>query len=443
MNAKTLYTLVAVAVLALIAVFAINRSNRPESDISDQAKPLLSQLHGHVNDVSAITLTGADNKVLATLKRGSDGWSVAEKSGYPADLAKIREFLLKLDAATLIEVKTSNPKHYADLGVGDVEKCGQGRPPSDSGDQGGSQKCGILVDITGLTQPLKLIVGNFNGAGGGGTFVRLEGQEQSWLAKGNLSVAKNIADWEKRDLADIAASRLKSVTLTNPDGKVLKVYKEQSADSNFKVADVPKGRETSSEFAANGLGSTLATLKADDVFAAKDAVPADKVYKAEYAAFDGLVVEAIGWTKDGKDYAQFTAKLDTAAAGAQIASAQAKAKSDYDAAVLAANKAAMDDKSTADKQAAAKVTAAGEVAKPLPVSDPTRDRQDKLDALNKEVAELNKTFAGWSYVLPNFTFSNISKSMDDMLKPLEAKKPETKDANKPAAAKPPAKPAGK
>lgn len=421
MNAKTLYTLIAVAVLALIAAFAINRSNRPESDVADQAKPLLPQLHGHVNDVSAITLTGADNKVLVTLKRGSDGWTVAEKSGYPADLAKVREFLLKLDAATLLEVKTSNPKHYADLGVTDVSD---------------KDAKGILVDISGLAQPLKIIVGNFNGAGGGGTFVRMQGQEQSLLANGNLSVAKNIADWEKRDLADIASNRLKSVTLTNPDGKVLKVYKEQSGDSNFKVADVPKGRETSSEFAANGLGSTLAGLKADDVFAAKDAVPADKVYKAEYATFDGLVVDATGWTRDGKDYAQFTARLDAAAADAQIASAQAKAKSDYDTAVLAANKAGADDKSNAAKTAA-------EVAKPPAVIDPAKDRQDKLDALNKEVAELNKTFAGWSFVLPSFTFGNLTKGMDDMLKPLETKKPDAKDANKPATAKPPAKPAGK
>ena len=276
MNAKTLYTLIAVAVLALIVAIVINSSNKPQSDVSDQAKPLLPALHDHVNDVTAITLTGADSKVLVTLKRGGDGWSVAEKSGYPADLSKIREFLLKLDAATLIEAKTSNPKYYADLGVDDVKD---------------KDAKGVLVDIAGLDKPLKLIVGNYNGAGGGGTFVRLDGQDESWLTKGNLSVDKNIADWEKRDLTDIPDARLKSIVLTAADAKVLKVYKEHAGDANFKVADVPKGRETSSEFAANGLGSTLAGLKADDAFAVKDVAPAEKVYKAEYSTFDGLVVD--------------------------------------------------------------------------------------------------------------------------------------------------------
>jgi hypothetical protein len=426
MNAKTLYILAGVAALALAAAVAINVSNRPESDVSEQATALLPQLHDHVNDVSAITLTGADNKVLATLKRGSDGWNVAEKSGYPADLAKIREFLLKLDAATIVEAKTSNPRLYADLGVNDVKD---------------KDAKGMLVELSGLAQPVRIIVGNFNGAGGGGTFVRRDGEAQSLLVKGNISVTKNIADWEKRDLADIASSRLKTVALTGPDGKVLKVSKEQPGDANFKVADVPKGRETSSEFAANSLGSTLAALKADDALAAKEAAPGDKVYKAEYLTFDGLAVDIAAWDKDGKDYAQLSAKLDSAAADAAITAEQAKARTDYEAAVAAAAKKAAADKQTVDKQAGANGASTPEVPKPLSVSDAAKDRQDRLDALNKEVEALNKTFAGWTFVLPSFKFADITKTMDDMLKPLEQKKADAKGAEKPAATKPPAKPA--
>ena len=65
------------------------------------------------------------------------------------------------------------------------------------------------------------------------------------------------------------------------------MYKEQAGDANFKVADVPKGREVSSDFVANALASTLSALHADDVYPAKDMPPGDKVYKADYVAFDG------------------------------------------------------------------------------------------------------------------------------------------------------------
>lgn len=409
MKTRTLYILIAAAVLALIVAVVINHSSAPVSGVSEQAKPLVPGLKEHVNDVSGITVTGAGNKTLLTLRREKDGWVIAEKSNYPVDMAKVREFLLKLSQATLLEQKTSNPKRYAELGVDDVKE---------------SDAKGVLVDIAGLPQPTKLIIGNYNGGGGGGTFVRRDGDTQSWLSNENLTVAKNAADWEKRDLTDIAANRVRSVTLTSSDGKTLKVYKDQVADSNFKIADVPKGREASSEFAANSLGSVLANLRADDVAAAKDVPVADKPSKAQYVTFDGLQLDATIWQKDNKDYAQFSASLDTAAANAGIDKAQAKAKTDYDAAV-AANKTSADAKTeTADAKSV-------EPPKPLAVTDPTKDRQEKLDALNGEVASLNKTFAGWTFVLPTFKYADMTKSIDDMLKPLDTKKPDTKDGKSP------------
>lgn len=437
MNIKTLYGLIAAAAIALIAAWWINSAQTPISESAEQTRTLLPGFRDQVNDVNVVTFTGADNKVLATLKRGSDGWTVAEKSGYPVDVAKLREFLLKLADATVQEQKTSNPKLYADLGVEDVSS---------------KDAKGVLVTLEGPKQPVKLIVGNFNGAGGGGTFVRREGEAQSLLVKGNLTVDKTLADWERKDLADIAAARIHQVTISKPDGKALKVYKDQPGDANFKVADVPKGREVSSDFVANPIGAFLSGLKADDVLAGKDTTPPDKdVYKVTYSTFDGVVVEGTAWVKDGKDYAQFRASLDNAAAEAHVAADEAKAKADYDTAVqAAAAKAAVDNKPGDDKKGGEKAaaTAPADVAKPLAVSDPAKDKAERLKALNDEVAALNKAFAGWTFVLPNYKFSNIDKGIDDMLKAVEDKKPAGKEPAKPAAkpgakAEPAAKPAAK
>ena len=430
MNAKTLYSLIVAAVVALFAAWWISSAQKPVTESVEQMKTLLPGFREQVNDVNAITFSGAENKVLATLKRGSDGWTIAEKSGYPADVAKLREFLLKLADASVLELKTSSPKHYAELGVSDVTD-------KDAG--------GVLVTLDGLKQPLKLIIGNYNGAGGGGTFVRREGEAQSLLVKGNLTVDKTVAGWERKDIADIAATRLKQVIVTNPEGKVLKVYKEQPGDANFKVADVPKGREVSSDFVANTLASTLSGLHGDDVYAAKDMPPGDKLYKADYVAFDGLDVNMVAWVKDGKDYAQFTAALDNAAATAHVEADQAKAQADYEAASQAGKAATKavdggDKKSDANASADPTAKAAAEPVAPLAVTDPAKDKAERMKVLNDEVTILNKTFSGWTFVLPNFKFSNIDKSMDDMLMPLEQKKPDAKDG-KPASGKPPAMPA--
>jgi len=424
MNAKTLYALIGAAVLALIAAWWINSTQKPASESPESTRVLLPGFRDQVNDVNTITFTGADSKVFATLKRGSNGWTIADKAGYPADVAKLREFLLKLADATVVEQKTSNPKRYGELGLSDVKE---------------KDASGVLVTLDGPKQPVRLIVGNFNGGGGGGTFVRRDGEAQALLVKGNLSVDKTVAAWEKKDLADIPANRIRQVTLTNPDGKVLKVYKDQAGDANFKVADVPKGREVSSEFVANTLGAALAGLKADDALPAKDAAPEGKVYKANYVAFDGVSVDATAWAKDGKDYAQFSASLDNAAAAAYIDTDQARAKAEFESFAEAANKKPADEKPAGTTDAAGAKPAA-EVPKPLAVSDPAKDKAERVKTLSDEVASLNKSFSGWTFVLPNYKFGSFDKSMDDMLKPIE-KKPDAKDAKAPV--KPAAKPAPK
>ena len=70
----------------------------------------------------------------------------------------------------------------------------------------------------------------------------------------------------------------------------------------------------------------------------------------------------------------WTLDLDEAAANAFIDADQAKAKAEYEAAVDAANKKVADEKSTTGAQAKANAQAASDVAKPLAVSDPAKDR---------------------------------------------------------------------
>jgi hypothetical protein len=408
MNQKTLIGLASAALVAIVAAIAINHANAPRSENAGEASTYLApELRDHVNDVSKIIVTGADNKTLATLERGANGWSLAEKGGYPADTGKLREFLLKLADAKKVEQKTSNKDKYAALGVDDVSA---------------KDAKGLQVELDGLAPPLKLIVGSSNPRGGG-TFVRRAGDAQSWLVSGALTLEKNPADWLKKDLADIAADRIASVAIARADGKSVRVAKDAEGDANFKLADVPKGREPGAEFTLNGLASTLAGLRFDDVVSAKDAMPDDKVLKAHYAAFDGLVVDATAWEKEGKDHAQFVASVDATQADKGIAGAQAKAKSEFDA--VAATK----------PDATAKDAKADAPIKPLAVSDPVKDRENRLAALNKEVAALNTQFNGWTFVIPAYKYANINKSIDDLLKPLEEKKP-AEPAKKGIVAKP-------
>lgn len=400
MSQKTLIGLVVAALIAIVVAVVLNQRSQPLSEGGARAAELAPQLRDHVNDVNRLVVTGAENKVVATLERGAGGWTLAERGGYAVDTGKLREFLLKLSEATLVEQKTANKDKYAALGVEDVDA---------------KDAKGFKIELGGLAQPFALIIGSA-GPRGGGSFVRRVGEAQSWLTSTPLTVQKNAADWLKKDLADVPAVRIESVTITHADGKRFEVSKAAEGEANFRLAEIPKGREAGSEFAANGLASTLSGLRFDDVLPAKDAAPEADAAKARYAAFDGLVVDATAWEKDGKHYAQFKASLDAAQADKGITQAQAKAKADFDTAVAAseAAKASTEPQPEGAKDAP---------IKPLAVGDPAKDREQRLAAIQQEVADLNAHFDGWTFVLPAHKYANIDKSVDDLLKPLEEKKP--------------------
>lgn len=421
MNGK-LMKLGLAAIVALILAFWIGNAREPRTS-SAGAGAVAPGLKDAINDVRTVHVIGAESKPLVTLVKGADGWTVREKSGYPADFAKVREFLLELAEADLVEPKTANVASFAKLGVEDVAA---------------KDAKGALVEIEGPKALVRIIIGNFNGRGGDGTFVRRAGEPQSWLASGNLTVDRVAANWLRRELADVPSSRIEEVAIVT-DGKTLRVFKTEAAEPNYQVANLPKGRELSSEFAANALASVLAGLRFDDVSKDADIEPGAKAHEIRYASFDGLVVTARAWEAGDKDYARFAAALDEARANAAIDAEQARAKSAYETAKLAVETrpaAAPDAKTETGTNAKADAVTgasgaeptpaaapeAAPTAPPLAVSDPARDRSERIAKLRAEVAALEKKFQGWTYVLPSYKYANMNKSVEDMLKPPAAKK---------------------
>ncbi len=417
MHSKLL-RLAVVAVVALVIAIWVGNSRAPKNEVA-VASEAVPGLSAGINDVEQLRIVGAGDKVVATLSKGEGGWTVVEKT-YPADVSKVRELLLKLSGAKLIEPKTSVPASYAKLGVEDVAA---------------ADAKGVRLEIDGLAKPVKLIVGNYNGRAGDGTFVRRADEAQSWLAKGNLTIDKEAANWLQRELADVSSTRVQKVAIAH-GGKTVRAFKTDSAAPNYQVADVPKGRELSSEFVANGLASVLSGLRFDDVVKAGSVEPGDaKTYDVRYETFEGVLVDAKAFERDGKAYATFDASLDEALASAWIDTMQRKAAADHaERVAAAAAEAKPAEAPAADAAKTGAATPAAEAAPapdaaaatppveaPLAVTDPAKDREAQLAKLHDEVAKLDAKFAGWTFVLPAYKFANMNKTLDDLLKPRDAK----------------------
>jgi hypothetical protein len=383
------------ATLAIVVVaFLVDRSREPVDDFSAQAGALVAGLGDHLNDVNRMTVTMPNKRVVVTLENKGDGWKVMEKGGYPADTGKLREYLLKVADARLIEKKTAKPDRFSELALSDISS---------------PDAKGIAVELDGLAEPVSFINGVYN-AQGGGTYVRRIAETQTWLASGNLIPDKDPANWLHKDLANIPSDRIASVTITHADGNVLRVFKDSAEDTHYTIADVPKGREPSSEVAANGLASVLSELRIEDVAPSSEVAVPEKLTRVRYATFDGVIVDISAWQVGDKNYVVMSASEDKPLAekhaDAELARAAAAAKPDA--------VGAGDSKQPGQAGAAP-------VDKAETDAQPARDRAQRLADISAEVEKLNAAFKGWSFVLPGYKISNINKRMDELLKSLEVK----------------------
>jgi hypothetical protein len=381
MKSTTLIKLGAVAVVLFGAAWLTRQSGKPADAALSSDSPVIPGLAQEINNVSGIKLSGAGNVPIISLKKTDTNWIAEDVNNYPADLGKIREYLIKLSEAKVREAKTSNVKSYEKLGVEDLVA---------------ANAKGIQLELFGLKQPVKIIFGQPSGTGGMGVYFRKPGEAQSYLASGAIrpEAAQNL--WLNAELTNIASSRVKSVEILPPTGEALIVQKATSDDTDWAVQNVPQGKSVSSPSVGNQLAGTLDNLRFESVEPAAKAEPViENTYRAKYLGFDGLIVEITAWEKDSKGYARFQARIDTAQSESYLLAEQAKAESNAKA---AATTPAADGKPT--------VAAAFDAAK---------FRAEKLSVLAKEVESINQRTSGWTYVLPTYKFATIKKSMTDML----------------------------
>ncbi len=235
MHQRALLILAVIAAIAVIAAVWLTQQRRATT-VVEAGGPLVAGLSDAVNSVTRVRLE--DGRGSVTLERGESGWHIAERGGYPADLTQLRRKLLALGEAQLIEKKTANPENYALLGVGDPEPVAtDGEADADSDERS------TRVTLEGLTEPVSVILGKSNFRGNPTTYVRRAGEQQSWLAAGDLTMEADPKEWLKRDLIDIGTPRIKRVVLTHPDGTEIEIEKPARDAPDYALKAVPEGRE--------------------------------------------------------------------------------------------------------------------------------------------------------------------------------------------------------
>lgn len=377
MRTRPLVTLLMVSVVALLAALWTTAIQHSSEDTTTQLnRPLFPELKPDINQVKSFRVIKAGKQTVATLQRGEQTWTVAERNNYPADMGKVRGLLLGLANAVLLEEKTADPKLYDYLGVEDI---------------GQANASGVRVEIDGLAHPLALIIGNHDNQTGNGTFVRVADQAQSWLISAFLTVAKQTPEWLDPAITDIPVGQVQQVTIRHSDGEILSLIKDDRDQPNF-ILDLPPDRTLQSDSIANPLGGVLAGLRLEDVVPLSQLDPtAHPGVQAEYRTFDGMIITVKAFAQDDKRYAHLAVGFD-----------------------------------------------ADQAQRFLPPDVALTDSE--LAERRQRAEQLHNRLNPWVYQIPALKYDLLNKRADDLFKPLKDQQPdgETSQQETPGAESEPA-----
>lgn len=369
---RSLIRLVVVALLLALAVVLLSRRAPERADVGKG--PVIAGLNARINAIDEVRIHSADHGEVALL-RSADGWQVLQRAGWPADTGKLRDYLLRLALAQRVEAKTALPENYSRLGVEDVA------------DEGA---LGARLDITGGGEPLALIIG-LNNRQGKGSYVRVPGEAQSWLADLDIAPERKAENWLQRDLIDVDPRRIVAIQITPAKGEVIALARSASNDTQWALAGLPKGKHVV-QSAVDGMDGFLQGLRLEDVARAEGEPPADALH-AHFVTVDGLAIGLTLWQQADAAWGRFTVDFDETKALAHEREAFERA------AAQAAAGAANDKVGTSE------------------VRDAIADTPSRVALGRKHSEEFAQRVAGWQFALSPYKVANLRKPRSALVEP--------------------------
>ncbi len=372
MTSRSVKILTIVVIVLFGALFALNTTDRGPLTPTDN-ELIVPGLKDRLNEIDSVSIASNDARI--SLVKDGDAWSVPEKSGYPAQVATLRQVLLAIADARKVEAKTSNAELYDRLGVQ--------HPTEDGGS-------GTLVSASGGDFAFALILGDV--AQGDYRYARQPDETGSWLIDKNPPVPEELNQWLLPGIMDLDAARVQSVIIRHADDETIEIRKENPDATAFEVAGIPSGRELSYPTIVNSIAGALDKLTLDDVIPVPDA-GMNAATTTTFTTFDGLQIVVTIGSIDEQAWMSFEASVVDATAPAD----------------------ALQD------EAEAEVADAGESAEPEsfePVSDEADQLPDPSDPRTPEdeAVTIKARTGGWLYRVEEYKSDQLGRRWDDLLK---------------------------
>ena len=283
------------AAAALVAILCAGLAIGYQSSLTaprESPELFFPDLSAHVRQIAHIRVRSKQGTVDVVFNPEKT-WVVASHDDYPASFDQVRQTIIGMVALTALERKTARKDwfHYVDLVA--PENGGNGTEITLMDEKGGV----IASVIAGKTAN----IGDPNGAVG--LFVRHPGDTQSWLARSVFEPRSDAGDWLDKQVMSIDRERIEQADIDPASGPSYVVMRDRPSDADFKLVDLPKGRELAYDGAADGVGAAIVDFTFDDVKPARqfDFSDPHKAARIVTRTFDGLVV-TVNVLHEGNDY---------------------------------------------------------------------------------------------------------------------------------------------
>jgi hypothetical protein len=257
-------------------------TQRPTNEYSASRGLYAPDLGDRADTVREIVIRTAQDTLR--LARGDGGWVAENKTGYPADAARVRELVVGLSRLQRLDKKTADPQRLARLELTDVREPGSKAVAVTLLAGDGETLADVLV---GKTQ-------DFQSADYSRYFVRNAGDPQSWLVQGTLPpVLEDTGNWlERKLLPGVAGTGFQSIEVTHPGGESVEVLRESAEQEDYEVAGLSGEETVDSQYSVNQIADTLNRLSLKDVRQADAAGEEQAVLQVAALTFNGVRISA-------------------------------------------------------------------------------------------------------------------------------------------------------
>ena len=228
---KLLPLIAAAALLAVAAVVVTSRNARPRRLDPELGKPLVTGLAQLFQDGAVQTIAIRSPESSATLAFGENGWTVAERGGYPADTSKLGSAMM---TAADITIGQRAPASMPALDPADCTSI-------EWRDADGVRRAGVLLgpDRDAVASPSAEPWGR----AGGGRYVARDEKSPVYIVRNSLSaLSPDPAYWLDTQLLALSPTAIQSIAVRHPDGDVVNLAKPADG-GDLTLADLADNEE--------------------------------------------------------------------------------------------------------------------------------------------------------------------------------------------------------